>query len=243
MSASRRTAAAALVVTMLLGAAPLARDAEAKQSRAKAILYSLVLPGAGHWYMGRTTRAQIFGAAELGVWSTFAALRVQGHLRKQDYIEMAEVLAGVGDAHDRPDDYYRSLSFYQSSDEYNEIEVKAYARYLYPDDRAARDRYIRENLITGDAAWNWSSEEWWRSYRVRRSDSQLAYRRSRQVLAVALLNRLVAAVDAARLSTREPKASSAPLSGAEPASGSAAPALSFGLSEGGVPYAAVTARF
>jgi hypothetical protein len=245
MKAVRRAVVAALAGAVMLTAAPMARQASARPSRIRAIMYSLVVPGAGHWYMGRTTRAQVFAAAEVGVWTTYTTLRIQGHNRKEDYIEMAEVMAGVGDAHDRPDDYYRSLSFYQSSDDYNMIEVKAYARYIYPDDRAARDAYIQENLITGDATWKWTSEDWWRAYRLRRADSQSSYRTSRQVMAVALLNRLVAAVDAARLSVKEPKGSgdAAPAGSGGMLTESGGPALNFGLTESGVPYAALTARF
>jgi hypothetical protein len=182
--------AAALMVTF--SAAP----SQALTKRAKAILYSLAIPGAGHLYMGRTTRAQVFGAAELGVWTGFATFRVQGHTRKEDYIEMAEVFAGVKKAH----------------------------------------------LITGDATWNWTSEEWQTNYRLRRADSERAYRNAKYALAVGLLNRLVSAVDAARLSVAgDPGSGDA--GPAAPEEGMQAPALTFGLTENGAPYAALTAVF
>ena len=232
---ARRTVCVLLLAAVLLAGRPLA--AQAMAPRAKAILYSLAIPGAGHWYMGRTSRAQIFGAAELGVWTAFTVFKVQGHLRKEDFIEMAEVNAGVGDAHGRSSQYYRSLGLYLSSDEYNEIEVEIYARYIYPDDPAAREAYIRENLITGDATWNWVSEDWQRAYRLRRADSDGAYQNAKYALMVGLLNRLVSAVDAARLSARDE-----PATLAEPGSPTT-PALSFRLSEDGVPCAALSTTF
>lgn len=229
-----RRACAVLVPALLLAGGP--APARALPARAKAILYSLAVPGAGHWYMGRTSRAQIFGAAELGVWTAFATFKVQGHLRKEDYIEMAEVKAGVGQAHGRSSAYYRSLGLYASSDDYNMIEVEIYARYTIPDpeERAA---YVREHLITGDAAWRWTSDEWQQAYRERRADSEGAYQNAKYAFAVGLLNRLVSAVDAARLSAKDgASGDAAPVS-------PEAPALTFGLTDGGVPYAAMTARF
>jgi hypothetical protein len=233
---SRIAAVTAAVLVAGAVAGP-ARAAEGP-SRSRAILYSLLVPGAGHWYLGRTSRAQIFGAAEAGVWTAFVTFNVQGKLRKDDYVEMAEVFAGVENADGRSDQYYRNLGLYVSSDEYNEIEIEMYARYRFtdPEERAA---YIRENSITGDAAWEWTSEEWWDAYRERRSDSQGAYQNAQYALAVGILNRLLSAVDAARIAhgMKRDRAEAPPAGGAE------TPALSFVMTSGGVPCAALTARF
>ena len=47
---------------------------EAKISKTKAVLLSLIIPGAGHYYVGHKERGQIFMGAEVVSWFGFFAL-------------------------------------------------------------------------------------------------------------------------------------------------------------------------
>ena len=93
----------------------------------KDMLLSLALPGLGELRTGHEKRAVIHFAAEAAVWTTFIVYRLQGGLRKDDYIEYAEVYAGVEDGDGQSDGYYKNLASYMRSDpgpdSYNEIEV------------------------------------------------------------------------------------------------------------------------
>jgi len=130
--------------------------------------------------------------------------RVQGGLRKDDYIEYAEVYGGVLNARGQSDGYYRDLARFRRSDpgpmSYNELEVRSTARALFPDedDLAARKRYIDENEIRGARAWDWETEENWRTYGKVRESSELSFQRSRFAIAAAITNRIASVLGLAR---------------------------------------------
>jgi hypothetical protein len=166
------------------------------------LLLSLALPGLGELRTGHTNRALVHFVAEAAIWTTFTVYRVQGGLRKDDYIEYAEVYAGVLDASGESDGYYRDLARFRRSDpgpmSYNELEVRATARALHPDDLDARNQYIEENEIRGARAWNWETDEHWMTYGAMRESSELSYQRSRFAVAAAVTNRIVSVLGLAR---------------------------------------------
>ena len=176
-------------------------------SKAKALLLSVGLPGAGQYYSGRTTRAKVFFLAEAAIWTSFVVFEVQGHLRKDNYIEFAELTAGVN-AEGKPDDFYRALGQYMRSDpgpaSYNE-DVRREARQLYPNDKQAQEQYLQENGYFGADAWEWQSAEDQAHYKSLRKKSQFSYEKAKYMLGLAVANRLLAAMDAARSVARTSK--------------------------------------
>ncbi|MCX5801084.1 MAG: hypothetical protein NTX17_06820 [Candidatus Eisenbacteria bacterium] len=170
------------------------------KSRAKALALSTLLPGAGQYYSGRKGRAKFFFLTESAIWTSFIVFEVQGHLRKDNYINYAGLMAGV-DAAGKSEDFYRALGRYVQSDpgpgSYNE-DVRREARALYPDDKQQQDQYVQENGYFGKNAWQWQSEEDQAYYRNLRKKSQLAFRRATYMVGVAVANRILSAMDAAR---------------------------------------------
>jgi len=177
-----------------------------ERAGSREILLSLALPGLGELRTGHRNRAILHFAAEAAAWVSFVVFRVQGELRKDDYIEYAHFYAGVQDPEGRSDDYYKELAKYMRSDpgpnSYNEREVRATARALYPDDPEARRRYIDENEITGGSAWSWESEEAWFTFISMRESSELSFQRSRFAIAAAIANRIASVLGLTR--TRVP---------------------------------------
>jgi len=169
-------------------------------SKAKALLLSTALPGAGQYYAGKTTRAKAFFLAEAAIWTGFVVFQVQGHLRQDSYIEYAELMAGV-DAEDKPEEFYRALGQYVRSDpgpaSYNE-DIRREARALYPDDRQAQEQYLRENGYFGEDEWEWQSVEDQAHYKSLRKKSLFSFEKATYMLGLAVANRVVAAMDAAR---------------------------------------------
>jgi len=173
-----------------------------RDSTPKDMLASVALPGLGELRSGRRGWAIAHIAAETAVWVSFVVFRVQGELRKDDYIEYAEVYGGVRDADGRSEEYYRNLAKYRRSDpgpdSYNEREVRETARVLFPDDLQARKDYIDRNMITGPLAWSWESDAHWRSFAELRSSSERSFQRSRFCFAAAIANRIVSVLGLAR---------------------------------------------
>ena len=179
--------------------APTTDSAPAKRpGKRKALLYSLLLPGAGELSLGARGRAAGFFAAEGLIWTHYVWFEVAGRLRRDDYIEQAQLNAGVGTGSES-DSYWKLVGQYERSSgsgpgSYEET-VRRDARDQFPDDPAAQDDYVAKNLPSGDRAWNWSSAELQKSYRTTRASSNRAYDRAKYSFAAAILNRLVSAID------------------------------------------------
>ena len=185
-----------LILPLLVAALP--TQAAEPPGRLEVLGLSLLLPGLGHRALGHSTRAQILMTVEGGLWTAFGGFRLQGKIRKDRYADMAEIFAGVPNAHGRPDEYYRRLGSYRSSEEYND-EVRRDARARWGDDLQARAEYFERHKVPADQVWNWTSSAAWERYRHKRGASLLSYRRSRNMIGLALANRLLAAVDTQRL--------------------------------------------
>lgn len=171
-------------------------------SPAKAVLYSLLLPGLGDYKLGNRGRAAGFFAAEGIIWISYAVFEVQGHQREDEYQALAVRFAGVTRT-GHSDDFYATLREYQNSDEY-EADVKFDGRIelsengLYPDrvGADALDRYFTENRLGDYEPWQWSSTERRLQYSEVRSSSKTSYRRADYMLAAAAANRVVSAIAA-----------------------------------------------
>jgi hypothetical protein len=164
----------------------------------KALLLSLLLPGAGELYSGHRGRATGFFISEGAIWANFAAWEIAGHLRKNNYIDQAALLAGIG-TRSESDDYWRLVgSFLRSSgsgpDSYEE-SLRKDARNEFPTDPAAQDAYVAARLPTGDRAWNWSSASAQENFLTTRQNATLAFHRAKFSFALAVLNRLASAID------------------------------------------------
>lgn len=180
---------------------PAAKDHEAepvRHNRLKAIGASLLLPGLGQLTTGHKDHARAFFAAEAAIVIAYTAFTVQGNVHQNDYIDYAGRFAGVSDAEGRPDWYYHNLGQYNSSDDYID-EIERTARAMYGNDLEARAEYVERNRPGPDETWQWRSEADRLEYHAKRKSSRNAFRSASHTLGVALLNRLVSAVDAAIL--------------------------------------------
>jgi len=158
---------------------------EGEKSKWKALGLSLLLPGAGQYYTESKGHMIFFGGAEALIWSNYIGFRVYGKWKKEDYIGWAATHAGV-DVNGKPDSYFETLTYYDNLDIYNQLEL-LYERSgaeLYPD--------------TPEYYWNWDSDQNRVYYRKLRNDSKTAYRRSLLFLGAALVNRVLAGIDAYR---------------------------------------------
>jgi hypothetical protein len=173
-------------------------ESHAIPSRGKALLLSLVLPGAGELKLGAKGRATGFFITEGLIWTHFAWYTVAGNLRKDDYIEQAQLNAGVGiDSAD--DEYWRLVGAYETSGgsgaEAYEEQLRREARDLYPTDPAAQDAWVAERLPSGARAWTWTDPALRQSYRDTRERSRRAFDRAKYSIAAAILNRIVSVID------------------------------------------------
>jgi hypothetical protein len=205
------------------------RSERDRGENAKRIGLSLLLPGAAHLRMGEGRRAAAFLVTEVATWTAWAVFRTQGAQRRDSYVEMAELNAGVPQAGGRDDAYYRLLGDWSSSDAYDQL-VRRDARDLYPNDLPGRAAYFEANRTPADRAWRWESQTEWDAYRTKRNDSRHAYRSARMMLGLAAANRAVAMIDASLLAGRHGRDTGLRLQAAPgPGPGSAVVSLSLRL--------------
>jgi len=157
-------------------------------SEIKAILYSLVVPGAGHFYLDEKGRGEVFLGAEVVAWAGFFAFRTYGKWREDDYIRLAEDHAGI-DPSGKDEDFYKNLAFYDSRDQYNKSGriINPGAEY-YP---AGRYYY-----------WQWDSDASRLEYRDIRNSSETAFRNAGFMIVMTVVNRVLAGIDSYRLAKK-----------------------------------------
>ena len=170
--------------------------------RAQILLRSLTMPGWGQATMGHRHAAAFFGTIELGVWTAFTAFHIQEAMRTEASLRYARLDAGI-DLHGRDDEFRRIVGAFASSDEYNLFVVTRDAANLYLNDINAPDlvsyrAYIAAHSLSGGNAWAWANADARDRYAARRKDANRAALRANTALGIAIANRLVSALHAAR---------------------------------------------
>lgn len=171
--------------------------------RARALLRSLTVPGWGQATLGHRRSAYVFAITDLSIWTSFTAFRVQQRLRTDASLRTAMLEAGI-DLSGRDEDIRRIVGLYASSEEYNQLVVYRDAANLYYDNPAAYRAYIEAHQLQGRDAWAWSDEDAFRRYSGQRKQAQRAALRSNTALALAITNRLISAIHAARAASHAP---------------------------------------
>jgi hypothetical protein len=156
-----------------------------RKSTTKAMLLSLLLPGAGELYAGNSTGSHIFLGLEGSIWTGFFAFRTYGSWKKNDYEGYAALHAGVN-LDSKTDDYFENITYYDSRDEYNQ-----FARLYHGADATI----YPENDFWN---WNWDSQDSKGTFRDLRNQSKAAYRKALFMVGLAAVNRIVSVMDAAR---------------------------------------------
>ena len=170
--------------------------------RARILLRSLTVPGWGQATLGHRHAAATFAVMEVGIWSAFTSFRIQEQMRRQSYERTARLFAGI-DLGGRDEEYRRIVGAFASSDEYNLLVVARDAANLYMQDVNHPDMvdyraYLAAHSLSGRDAWTWSDQAAFDRYRAQRQNAQRASMRANTALALAIANRLVCALHAAR---------------------------------------------
>jgi len=153
-------------------------------STTKAVFLSLLVPGAGQFYIHREGRGQLFLGAEVAVWLGYFGFHTYGNWKEDDYKNFAIKYAGIDPA-GKDDDFYRNLIFYDSRDQYNrEGRIINVGAPYYPN--------------TPEYDWYWENSEAREKYRSMRNASETAFRKATFMLGVAVFNRIISGIDAFR---------------------------------------------
>jgi hypothetical protein len=154
-----------------------------RKSTAKAVLYSALVPGLGQYYTGYKTKARYFFAAELVTWVAYGGFRMYGNWKKDDYIDYGNIHANA-QLDDKSDDFLDWVGFYTNIDQFNS-------------EGRVGDRERPYLFDTPENHWQWQSVTDQQMYRDLKNMSRESYRRANFMIFVAVLNRVISAIDAA----------------------------------------------
>lgn len=154
------------------------------KSLVKTVLFSVLVPGGGEYYLGNRGKAKFFFAAEVLTWITYFGFRTYGDWNKDDMIKFAADRAGA-DIEGRSDQFEDWVGFYSSIDQFNRTGREADPDRPFLEDNASNH-------------WRWQSDADRNTYRDMKNAYRENYRGSDFALGFAMVNRIVSVVDAVR---------------------------------------------
>jgi hypothetical protein len=155
-----------------------------KKSTGLAILYSLLLPGMGELYANAYDSGKYFTIAEGLLVATFIGMSVYANNQEDNYKAYATSNANIN-TNGKDETYFATISEFDNIFEYN--------------DEKALERNFNQMYDQEIYFWKWASNEDRQTYRRMWSSSEQTYNDLRFVIGLMLLNRVVSAINAARL--------------------------------------------
>lgn len=159
-----------------------------KKSVGKALLLSLLIPGAGEYYLGETSYTKLFLGIELAGWGTIFFNRYYYDTLVKDYQSYASLHAGINSTN-KDDQYWIDVGKHDNIYSYNNTRVN--------------QRRIEELYDENDINfWRWDSKKNRYTYDAKRLKSVSIKDREIYFTIGILVNHLVSAVNAVRLARR-----------------------------------------
>jgi len=155
-----------------------------KKSVGLGIIYSLLLPGMGELYADAYDMGKYFTIADGLLWGTYIGMSSYTSWQEDNYKSYAAANAGI-DNNNKDADYYATISEYSNIEFYN--------------DQKALERNFDEMYNEQAYFWKWQTTEERKAYRDMWLSSEQTSNDLRFVVGGLLLNRLVSAINAARL--------------------------------------------
>ncbi len=162
-----------------------------KKSVGKAIIFSLLIPGSGEWYMGASGQASFFFGVEVLLWGGLFANKWYAGQLQDDYKTYAVQYADV--ERDGKDKYYW-------------INIGKYDNILDFNEQRARERYFEDMYTDIDKYnWNWQSKSNRLTYDGKRLDAESVDNNEVYFYSAIVLNHLVSGINALRLARKHNK--------------------------------------
>lgn len=155
---------------------------QSSKSPGLALLFSLVLPGAGHYYLNRMDVGKYFLAADAASWVGLASLNIYGDNVRDDSRKYSTEHAGVSNVGAKPESYFTNIGSYNNVYDYN-----------------------NEKLNTGEYAllydvnqyyWNWDSRDSRSIYEAQRKSSERIYNTRIIFGSLLIANRIISGISA-----------------------------------------------
>ncbi len=167
---------------------------KSSKSPGLALLFSLVLPGAGHYYIDRMDVGKYYLGADAASWLGLATLNIYGNdVQKQSRVFSLEH-AKTGNAEGKDDEYYANIGSYDNIYEYN-------------NDKLTRGEY---SLLydVNKFYWDWDDFQNQQIYESQRKSSERIYNTRIVFGSLLVANRIISGISAYLLAKNYNKKSS-----------------------------------
>ncbi len=156
-----------------------------KKSVGLGIVYSLLLPGMGELYADAYSTGKYFTIADGILWGTLIGMNAYSNWQEDDYKAYAASTGGVINDSNKDEEFYANIGDYTSVYTYN--------------DQKALERNFNEMYDEEAYFWEWNTTDERRTYRDMWNSSETASNNIRFVVGGLILNRVISAINAARL--------------------------------------------
>ena len=160
------------------------------KSPSRAALYSLILPGAGQYYVEKNYKFKMFLGIEAGLWTTYFGFRKYGDF-KDDASRGWAVLHADADPANRDNDYWVKMTYYDNRDR-NEDDGLGYNQMAAVYDRGDAKLFPE----TPTYYWNWDTYNSRQKYRNLRNQSKTAFERADIAVGIIIANHIVSSLEA-----------------------------------------------
>lgn len=151
------------------------------KSPALALLFSLVLPGAGHYYLDRMDVGKYFLGIDAAGWLGLVSMNVYGNSVRDDARTFSSQHAGV-QSEGKDDDYYSNVG------NYNNV-------YDYNNEMLIQGQYAKLYNINSEY-WSWDNVDNRNHYESQRKSSERIYNSRIIFGSVLVANRIVSGISA-----------------------------------------------
>jgi len=156
-----------------------------KKSVGLGIVYSLLLPGMGELYADAYNTGKYFTIADGILWGTLIGMSAYSGWQEDNYKTYAASNGDVINDGIKDEDFYANIGDYTSVYSYN--------------DQKALERNFDEMYDEEAYFWKWNTTDERRTYRDMWNSSEQANNNIRFVVGGLILNRIISAINAARL--------------------------------------------
>ena len=160
-------------------------QSDEKKSVGLGIVYSLLLPGMGELYADSYGTGKYFTIADGILWGTLIGMNAYSGWQEDNYKTYAASTASVINDDAKDEDFYANIGDYTSVYTYN--------------DQKALERNYDEMYDEQVYFWKWNTTDERRTYRDMWNSSETASNNMRFVVGGLILNRIISAINAARL--------------------------------------------
>ncbi len=154
-----------------------------KKNVGLAILFSAILPGMGELYAGSYSSGKYFTAAEGALWGVYIGMNTYGKWQRDRYISYATATASVN-PQGKGSAYFATIGNYSNIDQYNTAQILS-GNF--------------KQIYDSQYYWNWQSDVQRETYRNMWYASEQAHNNLSFVIGAMVINRIISAINAARL--------------------------------------------